>query len=284
MPINAPTELILYPAAASSGDDTTATGGAVGTPAVTGGSPGEIFPRLRANPAGGALDGTGAADTQVQYQKAFFANLSTTSDLLLSRIFLKNGLIRPAAASSIYVVIAHINDAGKQLRCWNALSSAIAYEAINTPSAIGAASATVGATSPSWMERTQIVNATSGAQVTAYNDIQIWAGNPSGAGTLLGIIPAGYSWATGEMQMLGIASIDDTSTVANRRTAPSGTFSRAYTYATGIVIRLDVANDTIARSTGTPHAQGYWGKMTLQCGMPPTDALQFVWRIQGDST
>lgn len=284
MAINGATDLILYPSAATSGDDATATGGAIGSPAVTGGSPGEILPRLRANPAGGALDGAGLADVQTQYQKGFFANTNTTSDLLLARIFLKNGLIRPSAAGMIYVVIYHVNDAGKQLRCWNALSGAIGLESINTPSAVGATNATVGATAPSWMERCQLVDASSGAQVAAYNDIQIWSGNPSSGGTLLGIVPAGYSWATAEIQMLGIASINDASTVANRRTPPSGTFSRAYTYARGIVIRLDTTNDTLGHNTGTPNNQGFWIRMTLQPGMPPTDALQFVWRLQGDST
>ena len=284
MPINGPTELILYPAAATLSDDVTATGGARGTTAVTGASPGEILTRLRANAAGGALDGTGAADAQRQYQKAFFANLSTTSDLLTSRIFLKNGLVRPGAAAQIYVVLTNVSDAGKQLKCWNALSGAINLETINTPAAIGAASASVGATSPSWMERVQLVNATTGVQNAAVGDIQIYAGNPSTTGALLGIIPAGYGWATSEVQLLGSASINDTSTIANRRTAPTGTFSRAYTYATGIVVRLDVTNDTLARNSTGVNAQGFWIAQTLQTGMPPTDSLQFVWRFQGDST
>ena len=72
------------------------------------------------------------------------------------------------------------------------------------------------------------MDANSGAQVTALGDVQIWWGNNVNTATLLGIIPGPsanglqWSWATGEVQLLGISSLDDMATLTNRRTPPDG--------------------------------------------------------------
>ena len=287
--INPTTELLLYPSASNPGDDTTVAGDVAGTTAVTGASSGEILPRMRALSTG-TIDDSGSI--QQQWQKAFFANLNTSSNLLNARIFLKNGLVRPSSGTGfIFIVLTNAVDAGKQVVMQEVVSGAIVTEAVNTPSAIGTGAATNGGGGRSWVERARLVDATSGATVTAAGDIQIYWGSTIGTATLLGIIPGAssngntWSWATAEVQLVGIASVTDpsvptteSSTIANRRTAPSGTFTRATTYATGIVIRLDLANCTLGHGVKQP----FWIQQTLHPGMPPSDAVQYCWRVEGD--
>ena len=281
MSIIASTQLKLYPAAANPGDDTSTAGGAIGTVAVVGTSSGEIVPRMRAL-------ATGTIDVNIaqQWQKAFAKNLAATSNLLSARIYIKNGLVRPSSGTgTIFIVLTNVSDAGKQVRMSEVVSGAVVSESVNTPSAIGTGAATSGSAGRSFVCRAQLVDASTGAQVSAVGDVQIWwSASTIGAGTLLGIIPGQsangtqWSWATEEVQLLGIATSDDTSTITNRRTAPSGTFTRAYTYATGIVVRLNIANDTLGHGI----AQGLWIQETLQPTTPPNASVQYCWVIEGD--
>lgn len=280
------TELLLYPSESNPGDDTTEAGGAIGSTAVTGASSGEIFPRMRAL-ASGTIDD----DIEQQWQKAFFSNENASSNLLNARIFLKNGLVRPTSGTgTIFVVLTNVADAGKTLRLQEVVAGAIVTEAVNTPTAIGTANATNGSAGRSWVERVRLVNS-SGVQVAAAGDIQIYWGNAIGTATLLGIIPGPssngntWAWATSEVQLLGIADVTDPSipvaedsTIANRRTAPTGTFAYATTYATGIPIRLDVDNATLGHGVSQP----FWAQQTLQPGMPPADGVQYCWRLEGE--
>lgn len=274
MPL-ANTDLKLYASANIVGADTGTVGGAISATQITSGSPGELLPRLRAKETG-TIDNAG--DLEIQYQKGFFKNTHASSNLLDARIYLKNGLKRPASAGTVWIETQSSSDASKQLRFKSISSGAIVSDPINTPSSPGTASGSVASTD--WLERVQLVNM-SGVQVSAAADIKIYVGASFGTAEYVGMIPAGSSWATGEVQLAGITSVGDSGTSTNRRTAPSGlTFSRAYSYADGIAIRLDANNDTLAFG----EAQGFWAKQTLQPGMPPSDSVQYVWRIEGDSS
>jgi hypothetical protein len=283
----------LKTAATNSGDDTSTNGGGIGSAIVYGTSPGELFPFMSANDVG-TVDN--APDLQVQNQKAFYLNGSTTSTLKLCRIFLKNGLVRPSSGvGRVFIVLTNAGDEGKQVRLQENVGGVIVTEAVNTPGGVGAGSATNGAqASVVHVERAQLVDV-SGNQSAAMGAVQIWWGANIGTAVLLGFIPPPsrggqtWSWATAEIQLMGINSTFDTNnpgaagndvtTVANRRTAPAGTFSRAYTYATGIVIRLDVNN----ASLGPGIAQGFWGQQTLQPGMPAADNVQYCWTLGGQT-
>jgi len=268
MPVDAATEMVLYPSASNPGGDSTTAGGAIGASPVTGGSSGEIFPAMAAK-SSGTVDDSG--DIEVQYQKAFFKNASAGSDLFDCRIYLANGLIRPGSASTLSVVTTTSGDNGKKVKIFKVTSGALATESITTTT--GAGTATGG--SADWIERAQLVDATSGATVTASADITLKIGS-----TVLGVIPAGYSWATSEIKLAGVATLNDSGTSTNRKTAPAGlSFVYANSYATGIVIKLDTADD------GIPHGdkQGFWGKQTLQPGMTPSDDVQYVWTLEGES-
>lgn len=269
MPVDASTELVLYPSASNPGGDSATAGGSIGASPVTGGAAGEIFPPLAAK-SSGTIDHAG--DVEVQYQKAFWKNASVGSDLLLCRIYLANGLKRPVSAGTLSVVTtASSGDNGKKVKLTKVYSSALSAESINTTT--GAGTATGG--TAEWVERAHLVDATSGAQVTASEDITIKVGSE-----IIGVIPAGYSWATSEVKIAGVATLNDTGTSTNRKTAPAGlTFVYANSYATGIVIKLDTMDDTI------PHGdkQGFWGQQSLQPGMTPSDDVEYVWVLEGES-
>lgn len=271
--IDQATELKLYASANIIGADTGAVGGAISATQIIGASSGEFLPRLRA-------DNTGTIDVnvQTQYQKAFWKNLNGTSSLLDARIYLKNGLKRPAAPATIWIETASSSDANKQLRFKAVSGSSIVSDPINTPSSPGTASGANG--SINWIERVQLVNM-SGVQVNAAADIFIKIGSSYGSAEYVGKIPAGYAWATGEVKLAGVATVDDNGTSTSRRNAPSGlTFIDAFSYETGIIIRLDENNDSL----GPGEAQGFWAKQTLQPGMPPSDQVQYVWRLEGESS
>lgn len=279
--INGATELVLVPATSNPGDDISTVGGGPGSTPVTGAAPGEIFPQLQGNQTG-TID----VDVQRQTQKAFWQNTNSASDLLKARIWLKNGLIRPVVAGTIFIVLNHAADAGKQLRFWDVNSAGVLVpESINTPTGVGASNATNGVANVAWVERVKLVDATSGVLVTAVGDIEIRCGSNVTTAEVLGVIPGAtprgaWSWATSEVGLLGIGSLDDTSTIANRRATSLTGFTRANSYAAGIVIRLDPLNDTLTHGA----AQGFWVRQTLQPGIPSADDVQYAWRIEGSTT
>lgn len=273
--IDAATELKLYASANIVGTDTGTVGGAISATEIVGSTSGEFLPRLRAKSTG-TIDNS--SDLERQYQKAFWKNLNGTSSLLDARIFLKNGLIRPAASGTVWIETTSSSDASKQLRFRSVSGSALVSDPINTPGSPGTASGAFAATQ--WIERVQLVNM-SGVQVNAVGDIRIYIGGSFATAEYVGMIPSGYAWATGEVKLAGVTSVGDSGTSTNRRTSPSGlTFVRAYSYATGLEIRLDANNDTLGPNT----AQGFWAEQTLQPGTPASDQVQYVWRIEGDSS
>lgn len=258
-------------------------GGGIGATAITGGAPGEVFPFLAAPPAGGTLDD----DAAFQVQKIFFENSSSTNDLLNAKAYLANGLIRPPSGTGrVFLIIRNASDVGKIVRVWHNVGGVIVPESINTPSAVGVGAATQGALATSlWVERAQLLAGSSPfGQAYAAGPIEIWWGANIGSAIKLGCIPGpnpspgpSWGWATGEIKMLGTGSLDDTATVTNRVTLPSGTFVRPNSYANGI----DVTNTPGADLTHG-HAWGVWVLQSLQPGMPVAN-VQAAWAIAGDT-
>lgn len=96
----------------------------------------------------------------------------------------------------------------------------------------------------------------------------------------IGVMPIGYSWATQEVKIGLVSTTDDSGTTTNRRTAPGGiAFTQPNTLATGISIRNDSGNDTLAPSV----AQGIWAELTLQPGMEPFNGVELGLTLDGDS-
>lgn len=283
MPLTA-ADISVYPAANKPEDDVSTSGGGIGGSPITGGSAGEIFPFLAAPPAGGTLDD----DATFQVQKLFFKNSSSTNDLLSAKAYLANGLIRPPSGTGrAFIVIRNASDASKIVRVWHNIGGVIVPESITCPTSIGTGAATQGALATSlWVERAQLLSGSSPyGQTYAAGAIEIWWGNTIGTAIKLGCIPApepspgpSWGWATAEVQMLGAGSLNDTATVSNRLTLPSGTFARANSYAAG----LDVTNTPAADLT-QGDAWGVWAMQKLQPGMPVA-TVQYCWAIAGDTS
>ena len=282
-------DLKLY-ASASNPDPTsaTATGGIPGTQAY-GASPGELLPAYSA-PATGTID----TNAIMQWQKAFCSNRSAASSLLVARIFLKNGLVRPSSGTGyVFVNINSAGDIGKQVNVVEAVSGACYYETIATPTATGTANMTQGGNGgTAFCIQAQLVDAY-GNQTPAAGPVDIYWGANLGAAIYLGTIPGPsqngntWAWAYEGINLLGIATTynfvtvtGENSTNTNGHTAPAGTFTKAVSYATGIAVRLAPGtNDTLVPGD----AQGFWIQQTLQPGQPASDNSQLCWTLGGQT-
>lgn len=276
-------DLAVKPAEHRAEDESSLCGGGIGSMAITGGAPGEVFPVLAAPPAGGTLDG----DAAFQVQKIFYENSSSTNDLLNARAYLANGLIRPPSGTGrAFIVIRNASDVGKTVRVWHNIGGVIVPESINTPSSVGVGGATQGALATSlWIERAQLLAGTSPyGQTYAAGPIEIWWGANIGTAIKLGCIPGpepspgpSWGWATAEVKMLGAGTLNDTATTTNRLTLPSGTFTRNNSYLSGIDV-TNAPNSSLTQGD----AWGVWVVQSLQPGMPVHN-VQYAWAIAGDT-
>lgn len=254
-------------------DDTTAAGGTKSATVITNGAVGEWFTRLRAKLTG-TIDDSG--DIAQEYQKVFVDNTSSADDLLDGLIYVHNGMIVPPTTGVISFQSTNAGD--------DSTVKVIAYgedasNLLNVDSApLNGVSLVTGAGSVSFIRafRCKLCAVSNDALVAALGDISIFID-----GTLVGIIPAGYSFATAEVKLWVVATTDDSGTSTNRKTAPSGsTFVAAMSLATALSIRNDSGNDTLAHGV----AQGLWGELTLQPGMPAFNGVEVVIGVAGDGT
>lgn len=281
--IDAETELKIYKSANHPTADTGNAGGAIsaGPTEITGSAAGEFLTRLRAQ-ASGTIDDSG--DIEKQYQKAFWKNLSSTSDLLDGIMYIKNGEKRPAAPGTARWAPTHVDDNDdKKMKVWGKLTST---GLLDTEEIIGPASPGEVAGAKTWdfIIRRQLLNVADDTQAFAAADIPLKVGTE-----VTGVMPGpppwggtGCGWATEEIQMWVVSTTGDSGTSTNRKTAPGGSsFTRAYDVATALSIRNDSGNDTLAAGV----AQGFWLQQILQPGMEPAPPTMQIWLVlSGDST
>lgn len=250
-------------------NDSNAAGGAKTTTALTGGATGEVLTRLKAA-ATGTPDNSG--DLRRQWQKLFGGVDEEASESALGvGFFLGNGLKRPAGAG-IGKLVTTGSEAGKTARFIgvNLAGTAIVTLDVNLTGTAGEHS--IGS-SMLWVERVQIRDTSSGAPAVLSNAATVRVGSED-----VGSIRAGLGWATGEVQIGVVASIDDSGTSTNRLTAPAGiTYSRAYSEADALSVRNDPDNADLDPG----EHQGVWLQQTLQPGMPPFRGIQLDLRVVG---
>lgn len=101
-----------------------------------------------------------------------------------------------------------------------------------------------------------------------------------GNGTVLGVIPAGYWSATGEVKIALAGALNDTLTITNAGDPDddlSGfTFEKPRTYADGIAL----ANSGVLTAGA---GQGFWLEETVKEGMKPSRDVQIVLAIDGEA-
>lgn len=250
-------------------DDISTAGGAVSSTLLTGATVGEILTRLKAK-ASGTPDNAG--DIRQQWQKLFSCVKSSASESIFDGCYyIGNGLTRPSGAGQPKLTTT-ADESGKVARFIgpNNAGTAIIVQDVTLTSTPGDHSP---ASNMAWIERVQIRDADTGAPAV----LAAAAAVKVGADTV-GSIRAGLGWATGEVQLATVASVSDSGTTTNRRTAPGGlTFYRAYTLAAARYVRADSGNATLAPG----EEQGIWLQQTLQPGMPAFNGVKLDLRVNG---
>lgn len=256
-------------------NDSSTAGGDKTTTAIDNSSIGEWFTRLRA-PLTGDLD----TDAVKEYQKIFLHNKSSSDDLLDAAVFIKNGIATGGVPGLVsFQSLGTGDDSTKKIWAYgeNVLGNILDKEAVilnNTTSVSGG---------KTWVRlfRCKLVYTSTGLIAPAANDILIYLN-----GVLVGMIPAGMSFATSELKLwlpntVWTSGAHETGTSTNRRTAPAGSsFELAVSESSAISIRNDPNDDTL----GHGQAQPIWGQFTLQPAMETYNGIQIRLRAIGSST
>lgn len=256
------------------GDDSTETGGINTTVEINNDTVGMWFPRLKAKLSGVIDD---IDDIVRQFQKSFITNKSVTDTLQNAYAYLLNGLDVPigpgllsfestnSADNTTKKVVAYIqNDSTGLLDIDNVILNGTTL--VTSGSGKSATKAF----------RLKLANTSTGALEVAEGDILAYID-----GNYIGMIPQGYSFATGEIRLWMVATVDDSGTSTNRFTAPSGS---AFVYANSALTPVYIRNNPADCNLPPETANGLWGECTLQPGMEPFNGVDVVLAIEGDGT
>jgi hypothetical protein len=268
-------DLKRYKAANHPSNDTGTVGGAIDAASeITAGSVGEIVP------SGSMLAQDVDGVQELFYYKSFFKNIHGSLSLLGAKLWLVNALDQLSAASTIKLLSNSASDgSSKKARIYgkNNANGVIETEDVTLN---GVTSVT---STKTFLEiyRVSLLLVSDGSITTAVGDIEVRRNTDN---VLLGIIPGsgfsglgtGYSWATTEIDIGLAATVNDSLTSANRKTAPAGiTFSRPRTEAAALTIPgADLAAGA---------AIGVWQRYTLKPGMlpPPSTGVWEIPRFKG---
>lgn len=247
-------------------DDTGATGGAISNPrqTVSEATPGEVMPKLRAQPSG-----TVDVDTEKQYQISYIENESTTDALTNAVLYLENSLSDLSGNTALDFQSDNASDdSTRSIDAWG-VDSLTALVSETTP--LNGTTKVTALQLYDRVERIRLIDNSTGLPTPAAGTITIYE---SGTATVVGIIPPGYSYATREYSIGVPAAKGDVSALTDRKTAPSGiSFSRPGSAATGLAI-----------PTGSLGAQEYcaiYHEIVVQPGMP-TDDIDIRLRFNGE--
>lgn len=264
-------DLVLKKSANHPSSDSGTAGGAMTSTLITNSTVGEWFPRMRALTSG-TIDN--APDIKKQHQKVFVHNTSLTDSLLDGLIYLLNGIKIPSTTGLVTIQSDNAADnATKRVRLHlKKADDTGGFENI----ILNGTSLVAGITSSKKAFRATCQDTSTGAAVAATGNISIFIN-----GEYVGMIPAGYKYATGELRLWPVATLGDSGTSTNRITAPAGSsFVLATSLASAVSIKNNPADDTL----GSNQAQGLWGELALQPGSEPAPDLQLPLQVYGDGT
>lgn len=236
-------------------------GGAATATQITGSVVGEWIQRMD------APTGTYGVNQAQQFQAAALQN-DNASDVENVKFWCPNFIVVPGAAGKVRVKSSSASDdSSKTLRMWMEVSGALVQRDL----ALNGTSEAVTVDVAAKVLLAMLIDSVSGVTVTATGDISISHGS-SAPGEQVSVIPAGKSFATGEVDLVFSASVDDTVQITNRND-PSHvvdglTYARPNTEATAI-------------SGGTIPAGSYrkiWARHRRQVGMPALSEIQVVWQ------
>ena len=257
---------LFEPATVAADFSTASVGGAMSANELVG-SIGEILFEMPSSE-----DGSGDGD-KVQRAKVFYKNKSTDTDLSQGKIWIANALDDFGAGMDTVGMTSSSadDDATMFYRC-------IGYDVNSDPIVLEVAgdgitqALTVDQVSFLSRVSSHLDDSGSGYPLQAVvGDVTIKRGN----GTTLGVIPAGYSSATQEIDLWLAATLGDTATIATAAEDPAGaSWSRPRTYATA----GSVANSgVLTAETG----QAVWLRETIKEGIQPSRDVQVILAIDG---
>ncbi len=233
---------------------------------INDGNSGKIF-TVTAAPADGETDAE-------YFGKVHAYNNNSSEDLINSTCYMMNLLKDPASSGVIKVTTtAAADNSGKHIRL-------ICENSIGTP---GNEDVPLPSVSPGSVYSTKQANAgrrielelrdSSNNLVAAAGDIYIYDVDLN----LLGMIPEGFKTATGMIDIGLAPALDDSETITNRLTPPTGiTFTRA----------KDTDSEIAVANSGTlTHGknQAVWIRWTLQDGKTPSPEMELGLTLDGDS-
>lgn len=254
------TEMIAYLATTiPTALTTTTVGGAISATAFTG-SLGQLIFAATAEAFGGS--------DVVFYTKFFVKNTNATDSVSDYGIWIANALDTISSPSTISMASSSVSDSSSKSVILRGFASD------GTPQqetvALNGTSTVVSTLTFLGRVRPNVVNSSTLASVATAGDLTFTAGSE------IGICPAGYTGASSEVDIGLASSLDDTATITNATTAPSGvTFSRPRVEASKLVF------DGGAGVVAAGEAQGIWVRVTLVDGMLPTQPVDLVFRGKG---
>lgn len=267
-------DLKIYKPANVPADDTSTGGGAITATEIVG-TVGELFPTMAANAEGGA--------SKIWYYKCFFKNTNGATNLTNSYIYMKNGLNIPGSTRYVRITSTSANDSysvsNMKAKVVGNDGSGVAVSEYITLTGVTPA---IGAQLFASVYKVELRDATSDALVAANGEITIESYNSAVDLQTIGIIPATYKNATGEIDIVLSATLDDTGTIANRLTAPAGLVFPAST-----ARPITVATALAVANSGTltfGSAQGVWMKKTVIDGEMPSAETTLILNLIGDTT
>lgn len=264
------TDIKLKKSNAHPADDSTAAGGAISATEITNASVGEWFTRFKAL-SSGILDN--ALDVKKEYQKVFVHNISGSDSLLDARFYLLNGIKLPAASGLVAIQSSSASDNNtKRVRLHMKRGDDSSY---HENIICNGTTLVAGGQTAKKVFRASLQDASTGAPVAATGNISIFIN-----GEYVGMIPAGYRYATGELKLWPVATLGDSGTSTNRLTAPGGSsFVLATDLSSAVYVKNNPADDTL----GPGNAQGLWGELSLQPYSEPA-TLELPLQVYGEGT
>ena len=270
MPTAVPSDVKCFKPLLVDTDGTSPSGGGVSPVQVADFVVGDIFPRLEANQSGD-ID----VDHVDQNQKLFIKLDSTgtapdgsVQDL---KLFGENWLgVPPGAGVISFLPASTSDDSTKSVQVW--------FQG-GGPTVPPTESVQLNGTTPvagiqimSRVFRLKMVDSLTGLlQETATDDIEVFVD-----GVKIGIIPAGFTWATGEMEMAMEPTVDSTSQIANRTIDAAAFLGLTYSRPNSIANALPFASGEVpANRFDAQENQGVWLRQTIQPGMAAEPQINF---------
>lgn len=243
---------------------TASVGGAKTSTNMVSGTVDEVFFSTNAEESGGS--------NVVQYAKVFLANTHATDAASTVGAWVANALDTPGAAAVLKFASSSASDSSSykiRIKGYNSSGVLITEDRTLNGTTQVTSSLTYSVTSARNVT-CEYLNS-SDARTNATGTITVTHGS-----TDIGTIPAGSSFAATGMAIGRTASVDDTQTIADASTAPSGV-SFSVANASGDKVLADAGSGDLAAG----EAQGYWLRLTLTPAQQAVTPFSFALLASG---